>query len=78
MPINLLTTQLLQTQCQATKKAESMTPDLLSLNQDIVGWSLEVKCRLKYVIHISGRPVWTSVEHTYTEQWHYAGMISIS
>jgi len=42
---------LLQTQCQATKKAESMTPHLLSLNQDIVAWSLEVKCGLKYVIH---------------------------
>ena len=35
------------------------------------------KCGLKYVIHISGGPVWTSVEHTYTEQWNYAGMISI-
>lgn len=44
MPINLLTTQLLQTQCQGTKKAESMTPLFLSLNQDTVGWSLEVKC----------------------------------
>ncbi len=48
MPINLLTTQLLQTQCQGTKKAESMTPHFLSLNQDIVGWSLEVKCASKY------------------------------
>jgi hypothetical protein len=36
MPINLLITQLLQTQCQATKKAESMTPHFLNLNQDIV------------------------------------------
>jgi hypothetical protein len=33
---NLLITQLLQTQCQATKKAESMTPHFLNLNQDIV------------------------------------------
>jgi len=30
MPINLLTTQLLQTQCQATKKAESVTPRRLT------------------------------------------------
>ena len=48
MPINLLTTRLLQTQCQATKKAESMPPHLLSLNQDIVAWSQKEKCGLKY------------------------------
>jgi hypothetical protein len=45
--ISGLATQLLQTQCQTTKKAESVTPHFLRLNQDIVGWSLEVKCRLK-------------------------------
>ena len=59
MPINLLTTQMLQTQCQATKKVESMTPHLLSLNQDIVDLSLEVKCRLKYVMQTFSRPVQT-------------------
>jgi len=56
MPINLLTTQLLQTQCQATKKAEPTTPHLLSFNQDIVVWSLEGKCRLKYVISTPAGP----------------------
>jgi len=57
MPINLLTTRLLQTQCQGTKNAESMTPHFLNLNQDIVGWSLEVKCGLKYVIHSPAKVV---------------------
>jgi hypothetical protein len=33
------------------KKAESMTPHFLNLNQDIVGWSQKRKCGLKYVIH---------------------------
>lgn len=55
MPINLLTTQLLQTQCQGTKKTESMTPRFLNLNQDIVGWSPEVKCALKYVMFTQSR-----------------------
>jgi hypothetical protein len=36
------------------KKAEPRTPHLLSLNQDIVDWSQEVKCGLKYVIHTPG------------------------
>ena len=44
----------------------------------IVGISEMQKCRLKYVIHILGGPVWTSDNHTYAEQWNYAGMISIS
>jgi hypothetical protein len=35
------------------KKAEPATPHFLSLNQDIVARSQEVKCGLKYVIHIS-------------------------
>ena len=30
------------------KKAEPRTPHFLSLNQDIVAWSQEAKCRLKY------------------------------
>ena len=34
------------------KKAEQRTPHFLSLNQDIVAWSQEVKCGLKYVIYI--------------------------
>ena len=34
------------------KKAEPKTPHFLSLNQDIVAWSQEEKCGLKYVIHI--------------------------
>jgi len=33
------------------KKTEPRTPHFLSLNQDIVGWSLEGKCGLKYVMH---------------------------
>ena len=31
-----------------SKIAEPGTPHFLSLNQDIVGWSLEEKCGLKY------------------------------
>ena len=34
------------------KKAEPKTPHFLSLNQDIVVWSQEQKCGLKYVIYI--------------------------
>jgi hypothetical protein len=34
------------------KKAEPKTPHFLSSNQNIVAWSQEAKCRLKYVIHI--------------------------
>jgi len=60
------------------KKAEQKTPHFLGLNQDIVVWSPEEKCGLKYVIHTPGGPVWTSVEKTYTEQWNYAGMVRIS
>jgi hypothetical protein len=30
------------------KEAESKTPHFLSLNQDIVAWSQNEKCRLKY------------------------------
>ena len=33
------------------KKAESGTPHFSSLNQDIVAWSQDEKCGLKYVIH---------------------------
>jgi len=33
-----------------TKKAEPRTPHFLSLNQDIVAWSQNEKCRLKYVM----------------------------
>ena len=33
-----------------TKKAEPRTPHLLSLNQDIVAWSQDEKCGLKYDI----------------------------
>jgi hypothetical protein len=32
------------------KKAEPKTPHFLSSNQDIVAWSQEEKCGLKYVI----------------------------
>ena len=32
------------------KKAEPKTPHFLSLNQDIVPWSQDEKCGLKYVI----------------------------
>jgi hypothetical protein len=32
------------------KKAEPKTPHFLSLNQDIVAWSQEKKCGLKYDI----------------------------
>jgi hypothetical protein len=42
-----------------SKKTEPGTPHLLSLTQDIVAWSQEGKCGLKYVIHISGGPVET-------------------
>ena len=52
---------------------DSMRRSLLYLVAD----SQATECALKYVMHISGGPVWTSVEHTYTEQWNYAGMISI-
>ena len=38
------------------KKAEPKTPHFLGLDQDIVAWPQEEKCRLKYVIHISGSP----------------------
>jgi len=31
-----------------------MTPHFLSLNQDIVAWSQEEKCGLKYAIHSPG------------------------
>ncbi|MGB7066417.1 MAG: hypothetical protein WBF55_14855, partial [Syntrophobacteria bacterium] len=56
MPINLLTTQLLQTQCQATKKAEPETPHFLCFNQDIVVWSQKQKSGLKYVISTPAGP----------------------
>jgi hypothetical protein len=36
------------------KKAEPRNPHFLSLNQDIVAWSQEGKCGLKYVIHSLG------------------------
>jgi hypothetical protein len=32
------------------KKAEPKTPHFLSLNQDIVPWSQDEKCALKYII----------------------------
>ena len=38
-----------------SKNAESKTPHFRSLNQDIVAWSQEGKCGLKYVIHILER-----------------------
>ena len=41
------------------KKAEPKTPHFLSLNQDIVAWSQDEKCGLKYVICTFGRPVRT-------------------
>ena len=50
----------------------------IGLAQDVVDGSKMQKCGLKYVIHIPGRPGWTLVEHTYAEQWNYAGMIRIS
>jgi len=34
------------------KKAEPKTPYFFTLNQDIVAWSQEEKCGLKYVMHI--------------------------
>ena len=45
-----------QAQDVERKKAEPRIPHLLSLNQDIVAWSQEEKCALKYVIHILARP----------------------
>jgi len=42
------------------KKAEPRTPNLLSLNQDIVAWSQEEKCGLKYVIQTLSKPVRSS------------------
>jgi hypothetical protein len=33
-----------------SKKAEPRTPHFLSLNQDIVAWSQEKKCGLKYTV----------------------------
>jgi hypothetical protein len=65
------------TQDLEKKKAEPRTPHFLSLNQDIVAGSQEQKCRLKYVMHTPGGPVWTSVRHTHAEQGNYADMISI-
>jgi hypothetical protein len=41
------------------KKAEPRTPHFLSLNQDIVAWSQEEKCGLKYVIYSFSKPVET-------------------
>jgi len=41
------------------KKTEPRTPHFFSLNQDIVAWSQEVKCGLKYVIHTSASSVRT-------------------
>jgi len=38
-----------QHQMLRRKKAEPKTPHFLSLNQDIVAWSQEEKCGLKYV-----------------------------
>jgi len=38
------------------KKAEPKTPHFLSLNQDIVAWSQEEKCKLKYVMFSLSRP----------------------
>jgi len=38
------------------KKAEPKTPHFLSLNQDIVAWSQDEKCGLKYVIHTLSGP----------------------
>jgi hypothetical protein len=37
------------------KKAEQKTPHFLGINQDIVAWSQEGKCGLKYVIYTPGR-----------------------
>jgi len=39
------------------KKAKQKTPHFFSLNQDIVPWSSEEKCELKYVIYIFSRQV---------------------
>jgi hypothetical protein len=39
------------------KKAEPRTPHFLSLNQDIVAWSQEAKCALKYVMKTSSKKV---------------------
>ncbi len=59
------------------KKAEPKTPHFLSLNQDIVAWSQDEKCRLKYVIHILMGPVWYSDHYTYTKHSDDPGMILI-
>jgi hypothetical protein len=70
----------MQTQCQQKSGTEDplcSRETILKMTLDMVAGPQEEKCGLKYVIHISGGPVWTSVEHTYTEQWNYAGMISI-
>ena len=37
-----------------------LTPHFLSLNQDIVAWSQEEKCVLKYVMSTSGSSMQTS------------------
>jgi len=47
------------TQDLEKKKAEPRTPHFLSLNQNIVAWSQEEKCGLKYVIYTFRRPVRT-------------------
>jgi hypothetical protein len=48
-----------------SKNAESKTPHFRSLNQDIVAWSQEKKCGLKYVIYTPGRLIEMS--------WGYSG-----
>ena len=48
------------------------------LPHHMVPESQEQKCGLRYVIYTLSGPIWTSVEHTHTEQWDYAGMTSIS
>jgi len=43
------------------KKAEPRTPHFLSLNQDIVAWSQEEKCGLKYVMLSLSKPAYAYV-----------------
>jgi len=71
-----------QHQMLKRKKAEPKTPHFLSLNQDIVPWSQDEKCGLKYVMHSPAKVVECCGENletstVFVHSIKYAGLIRI-
>jgi hypothetical protein len=46
----------------------------VSLGQNVVAGTSENKCGLKYVIHTTDWPVWTSCIQAFTLHWDHADM----